>query len=232
MRNIYHIHIRKTAGTVIHRLLRKLYKKSQICPIRSEIELNFYYEPSQRVAAVRDYKLISGHFYSIGRHLIPEFESMTFLRHPVSRTISAFNHIQKARKDPFHSEIKGMSLTQALKSNRAKLELNNGQTRYLVGNAGYDYRELDSDCVEIAKSFVDQLFFVGIQEKMESSVQLLAKAIDIKTIDNIPKINTAVTGDGIKQEHISQNELDLIKEHNHYDLQVYQYVCEKLKDLV
>lgn len=232
MKKVYHIHIRKTAGTLIHQLLKKIYNKDQVCPIRSEYELNGSYEATKRVASIRHYNLISGHYYTIGRHLIPEFEAITFLRHPVSRTISAYNHIQNDRRDPFHNVIKGMSLIEALNSQRAKIELNNGQTRYLIGNSGYDFKELNSDSVEIAKSFVDKIVFVGIQEEIESSVKLLAKLINIETLENIPRVNDAVTRDGIKREQISQNELDLINENNKYDLEVYQYAYKKFKELV
>lgn len=221
---IYHIHIRKTAGTVIHTLLKQQFKQTEVCPIRSEFELNKGFPVNQRVSALNQYRMISGHFYTLGRHLIPEFKAVTFLRDPIVRTVSAFNHIQNANRDPYHKLLKGLTLGEALTSNRADLELNNAQTRFLVGNAGYNHRQLDNNSLSIAKSFIDQLFFVGVQEFIEPGIARLTQLMNIETPTQIHQINTKVTKSGIKVSELTNKELNLLQENNAYDLQVYEYV--------
>jgi integrase len=229
MTKIYHIHIRKTAGTVIHELLRKQFQEQQVCPIRSEIELRGKFLIDERLTTIRQYPLISGHFYSFGKRLMPAYKIVTFLRDPVARTISAFNHIQYSKRDPFHKKLTGLTIGEALQSNLADLELRNGQTRFLVGNAGYDYNNLDDDAISIAKSFIDQLFFVGIQELMELSVQRLTFLLGVDPPHQIDRINTKVTASGIKVNDLSADELKLVQKYNAYDLQVYQYAREKFE---
>lgn len=237
MRKIYHIHIRKTAGTAIYSLLRSQYQDDEVCPIRSEIELRGKFPPQQRLSTITQYRLISGHFYSFGQKLTSEYSIVTFLRNPLDRTISAFNHIQNDQRDPFHKKLKGMSLMNALQSNLADLELQNGQTRFLVGNAGYDHRQLDQSAADIATAFIDKIAFVGIQEQMESSLQHLAIQLGIDVPQQIPRTNTQITKSGIKVSDLSADEIGFIREHNAYDLQIYEYaqrkhefMCDTLKD--
>lgn len=229
MSKIYHIHIRKTAGTVIYSLLKQQFKEEDICPFRSELDLRNKLPVNDLLSTISQYRMISGHYYTFGKQLLPEYNIVTFLRNPIDRTISAFNHIQNAPRDPFHNKLKGLTLCEALQSNLAERELSNGQTRYLVGNAGYDYNNLDESSVSIAKSFIDQLFFVGIQELMEPSIQHLTQLLQIDAPQQIPRVNTKITESGIKVGDLSTDELNLLHEYNAYDLQVYQYAREKFE---
>lgn len=227
MLKTYHIHIRKTAGTVVYNLLSKQFSQNDVCPIRSEIELRGKFPPRQRLPEITRYRLISGHFYTFGKELSPEYKMITFLREPLVRTVSTFNHIQNDIRDPFHKKLKGMSLSEALQSNLAALELNNGQTRFLVGNAGHDHTQLDDQSVDIAKSFLDQMFFVGIQEQLESSIHRLALCLRIEPPTHVPRINTKITKAGLKISDLNSDVVTLLQEHNTYDLEVYQYAYEK-----
>jgi hypothetical protein len=229
MTKIYHIHIRKTAGTVIHNLLRKQFQKQQVCPIRSEIELKCKIPFGERLTKISEYPLISGHFYSFGKHLLPEYKIVTFLRDPIARTVSAFNHIQYSKRDPFHKKLKGLTLCDALESNLADVELRNGQTRFLVGNAGFDYNNLDENSVSIANAFIEQMFFVGIQELMEPSILHLTRLLHIDAPQRIHRVNTKVTASGIKVDDLSDEELTLVHEYNAYDFQIYQYAYKRFE---
>ncbi len=233
MLKIYHIHIRKTAGTVVYNLLSKQFSQNDVCPIRSEIELRGKFPPRQRLPEITRYRLISGHFYTFGSALSPEYKMITFLRDPLTRAVSTFNHIQNDIRDPFHKKIKGMPISEALQSNLAALELNNGQTRFLVGNAGHDHTQLDDQsAVDIAKSFLDQMFFVGIQEQIESSLQGLAQQFSIDVPDQIPRLNTQITELGIKVGDLSAAELALLQEHNKHDLEIYSYARQQYGHLL
>ena len=232
MSKIYHIHIRKTAGTVIYSLLKQQFKEEDVCPYRSEFELKIELPINAFLSTISQYRMISGHYYTFGKQLDPEYKIVTFLRNPIDRTISAYNHIQNAPRDRFHDKLKGLTLCEALRSNLAELELRNGQTRYLVGNAGYDHNNLDDASVSIAKSFIDQLFFVGIQELMEPSIQRLALLLQIDAPQRIPRVNTKITESGIKVSDLSTDEIDLLREYNAYDFQIYQYAREKFEQTI
>ena len=226
---IYHIHIRKTAGTALKRYILNSFSNELVCPIRSEFELRAKIPIGQRLTYIKNYSFISGHFYSFGQSLKGEYFVFSMLRNPLDRALSAFNHMKNDTNDIYHKKILKLSLKQAFEDERFNKELNNGQTRQIVYNAGYDYDSLTAkNAVEVAKEFLQEINFVGIQEMINTSCTLLGKALDIEFPNKMPVWNKKITAAGIKKDQLKEDDVLLIQRNNLLDMELYQFAIELL----
>jgi hypothetical protein len=222
--NIYHIHIRKTAGTTVLSLLKGLFDKDQICPIRSETELNTKIPLDQRAEYIKKYSLVTGHFYSQAEKLRDTHEFIVFLRDPIKRTISAYNQILADKNDIFRKFIINKTFQESLLVPECAREFRNGQCRQLVRNAGYDYDSISSvERVSIASDFLNDIWFLGIQDVFELSYSILNYKLTKQSSSiNAPKINTKNTASGLKDNKLDSDTLKILFEINAEDRALYE----------
>lgn len=227
---LYHIHIRKTAGTTILSLLNSLFNKERICPIRSEIELNTRIKFGERLKYLQNFDLISGHYYNYGKRLDETHKSIVFVRDPLKRTISAYNQIMSDENDIYRKFIIDKKMQDALLDINCAREFRNAQCRQLVNNAGYEYDSISAmERIAIACTFLKNVWFLGIQDMFEVSYNLLKSKLklEINNIKESPKINTKITASGIKIKDIESDVLRTIYEINREDLLIYEFALKE-----
>jgi hypothetical protein len=101
------LHIHKTAGTTLHRIIEREYNPFQVYTIEGrmiEWSINHFKKlPQQRRAALR---VVKGHM-SFGLHeFLPQPSTyITFLRDPVERSISSYYYAKGNPLNPFHKRI-------------------------------------------------------------------------------------------------------------------------------
>ncbi len=224
MIKIYHIHIRKTAGTALLQVIKSKFDQSRICPIRSEWELKQKVKREGWIDYLQQFQLISGHFYTLASLLPHEhYTYLTFLRNPLHRVISVFKQMQNDKRDVFHKKITGLSLVEALESNLFNQELQNGQLRFLVSNAGHSLESLPSQkAIEVGLKFLGSIDFFGIQELMGVSALLFNKQFCTNLPSRIPRVNTRITEGGLQVADLSSEEIELIIMHNKLDMILYE----------
>ena len=221
---IYHIHIRKTAGTAVLSLLKSAFEKEQVCPIRSEIELNAKIQMEDRLKYIQQYSLVTGHFYNQGQNLKRTHNFVVFVRQPISRTVSSYNQIISDENDIFRRFILNKHMSEALLTPECAREFRNGQTRQLVRNAGEEYDKLTPEKrIAIATDFLQSSWFLGVQDIFELSYNLLSKKIGKEFVKNeAPKINTEITAKGKKSKDLDSNILRILYEINKEDLVLFE----------
>ncbi len=221
LKKIYFLHIRKTAGTSFNNLLRQGFEPHNICPILSEIELQQKIPKKDWGNYLNAYNYIRGHFYSIHQYL-NNFYTITILRDPIKRSISAFNHITNDLTDPLNKYIGGQSIHEAIHIPELQIEFSNAQTKYLVENAGYKYNDLsDEQRIKVAMDFLLQIDFFGFQEMFETSISLLSALSGLTFKNTYVRSNTKITEQGTKdnEAYVIWSELAL---KNKLDLEVYK----------
>ena len=92
---IFFLHIHKTGGTSFNALLDQIFSKEEICPYFDDAaytDLKIKTTQEQR----KRFRLFRGHFpHYLIDELPDNLRTVTFLRDPLERTLSAYGEVQK-----------------------------------------------------------------------------------------------------------------------------------------
>lgn len=166
------VHIPKTAGTTLHKIISHQYSKNQIY-IHHDTEGPPTQELADKIIS-SGAKVIMGHF-SVGLHdYFPELRYITCLRDPVSRITSHYHH---ARNDPdhyLHQSANHLTLSEYASSGLSG-ELSNGMTRMIAGRMDFHYDKADESTLERAKqNIVNHFDSVLLSESFDPGVLMFA----------------------------------------------------------
>jgi len=190
------------------------------------------------------WRLFSGHF---GRYLATvlarEPVLVTFLRDPIARSISHYRDMRRRRDVWLHDWISGHSFDEFVLEETASVELTNLQTRYLAltdiedDYFGYSRDRLDAPG-ELHRKFKDRVLldraietveraaFVGLQERFEESLQLLAATFGWRPPTRTPRLN--VSGDPFDASGISSAAIERLHELTELDRELYRVASDRL----
>jgi len=211
------LHIPKTAGTTLNRILEWQYNPLSIFtidPYRIRATAERLRTFSQE--RLRSLQVIRGHFYYGLHEVLPQGGTyITILRNPVARALSSYYFIQRRPLHPLHRKLKGGRISVA-EFIELTLHRQNLQCSLIAGvknQTGADERTL-----ELAKEHLSKTFsVVGIAERFEESLILMAKTFgwevpyyeNHKVTKNRPPPDPA--------------DVELIREHNRLDLELYEF---------
>ncbi|MDE0836331.1 MAG: sulfotransferase family 2 domain-containing protein [Akkermansiaceae bacterium] len=212
------IHIPKTAGTTLHKILSHQYPRTFI---RHDSD-----GPPDAALAKQireaDTQLIMGHF-SVGLHrFIPEIRYVTCLRKPEARLLSHYHHALNDPAHYLHQEVvsKNLSLADYIASGLSG-ELANGMTRMLAGIDNFHHGEVNAETLANAKSNIENLFDgVILSESFDPSLLLLADSLHWKTPYYIRrKVGRYTSG----SRRLDEDARTAIAEHNRFDCELYEW---------
>ncbi len=156
------MHIPKTAGTTLHYVLHRQYRKKLQTFYRKEEIKNPELKPETHAAIghfrINFSKKLPGGNYAFG----------TFFRHPVQQVFSHYNFI-KSNANGNHSQFAHFSLADFV----AHPFGNNLQVRSISGLDELENRE--EEALELAKKNLLNFFFVGITEEFDAGLLALQK---------------------------------------------------------
>ncbi len=173
------VHIPKTAGTTLHKILTHQYQKALIHHDSDAVSQT---DLAARITAEGP-DLIIGHF-STGLHKqIPNLRYITCLRDPVSRIISHYNHAKHDPSHYLHQPIKEKQLSLAdYALSGLSGELSNGMTRMLAGLDDFHHGEVTQTTLNQALSNLENHFAgIVLSERFDEGILLLAQDLDWKT---------------------------------------------------
>ena len=211
------LHIPKTAGTTLNRIIEWQYSPFAIFTldphrIRATAE-RFKRLPEGRRRRLR---VVRGHlFYGIHEFLPQGATYITILRDPVARLLSSYYFVLRRPLNPLHRKLKGerLGVEDCL---RLFPDRNNTQCRFIAGVK--DTAIGDERLLEIAKENLTKSFsVVGLCERFEESLILISKTFGwgVGFYEN-QKVAKS-------RPNVEPKLADLIREHNRLDVELYEF---------
>jgi hypothetical protein len=222
------LHIGKTAGTTLRRILRRNFRSSEILVVRArgrprtETLDDFSRVPEAERSRPR---LLMGHTVFGLHELVPRPSTyISMVRKPKSLVLSQYNFVLRTEGHRHHDEVaaKGMSLEDYIRSGLS-LEMDNSQTRAIAGDLDTPFGACTDEMLERAKRNIEGHFaVVGITERFDESLILLQRAFGWRRVNYV----SANVAPG-KRPEPSAAALEMIAEHNHLDNELYRWVGER-----
>jgi hypothetical protein len=221
------LHIPKTAGTTLHRIIKRQYRPAQLYHVGSASDslTTFQQLPESQRAGIH---FLMGHFeLGVDTWLPRPSTYFTLLRDPVARIVSYYAHV---RRDPDHycHELvnrQKMDLESFVRSG-ADVMLNDGQTRMIAGVL-YDipFGQCGPDILETAERLLDERFaFVGLTERFDESLLFMQSLFGWRTVYYASR-NAAPHKDG--KMGLTAAARQAILEVNQLDLALYAFASER-----
>lgn len=237
------LHIPKAGGTTLHRIIERQYKIKDIytihgAKVREYIDLFKELPKEER----QKLKVVKGHMgFGLHHYLEQDFTYITMLREPVNRVISHYYHVLRTQEHYLHKivRMKNLSLEEFVREGISH-ELNNGQTRALAGSLGNVSRKMEFGqsnstlassekvvMLEKAKENIEKHFSaVGLTEQFDQSLFLFKRNFGWSNLfykrENVGK-NISV------KYSTPESSIQLIKEYNELDLELYSYVKDRFE---
>lgn len=217
-RPIVVLHIPKTAGTSLRRMIQDNYQAN---------DLYFIYGKESGFTTIEDFKnlaeeeksgveLFMGHL-SFNLGLFPGLEPkfITLVRDPVDRVISYYHHVMNRHQE---WRDKNMSLLKYIEISN-DVQMNNNQTKMI---SGMHRQPVTEKHLQTAISNIENHFaYVGVSEEFNKSVDILCSLFNWEA-RTIYKENIAKNRPG--RSYFSEYEINKIKELNRFDMRLYDYV--------
>jgi hypothetical protein len=226
------LHIGKTAGTSLRKILHRQFKASEILRVetpwrhperlRREETLDYFATlPEARRASAR---LIEGHLiFGIHEHVPRPSTYITLLRNPVALVISQYNFVLRRPRHWLHERVvrDGMSFGDYVRSGIA-LETDNSQVRALSGDRTTPFGGCTREMLEQAKRNLEARFsVVGLTERFDESLIFLKRAFGWSNVHYV-RANVSPRKDPVPPETIRA-----IEEQNALDLELYRWATER-----
>ena len=230
------LHIPKTAGSTLTSIVDSNFHINEIFP--SSTVGRFSSDELER------YKLFRDHFdYNIHRFFKKKPLYMTILRDPIERAISLYEFWKRSRerskpdKKPMSNLLQGATL-EGLEGfichadPQVKSRTSNRQVRQLaigIGGLSSDPSAnfSDDELLAMAKKNLDDCLFVGLTERFQDSVFLMAYVFGWYPIADYQSLRVASKRS--RKEDISQDVLDAIARVNQLDIALYEYGRERFQ---
>jgi hypothetical protein len=217
------LHIPKTAGTTLNRIIEWQYPPLSIFNVDARAHATVERFKTLSEERRRRFRVVRGHMgYGIHEFLPQGGTYITMLREPVARVLSSYYFILRRPLHPHHRKLKKnqLGIEEYL---RLFPDRDNVQCRFVAGVQ--DGASYDDHILEIAKENLTKSFSViGLSERFEESLVLLAKTFgwEIPYFENwkVAKVRPA----------IDPRVIDRIRERNHLDIQLYDFAKARFEE--
>jgi hypothetical protein len=239
------LHIGKTAGTTLGRILRRHYRSEELYafPRRREAAAAMAGEaaPRERTLAAfaelpeaqrASYRLLLGHTVFGIHELVPRPSVyFTMLRHPTALVPSQYRYVVRTPAHRHHRAVvdSRMSLEDYITSGLA-IETDNSQTRAIAGDIGTPVGACGADMLVTARRNLEERFaVVGLTERFDESLIALSRRFGWRRMHYVPA-KRAPRRD--RQTGVLPATVRLIEERNALDVALWEDAQSRLGALV
>ncbi len=229
------LHIGKTGGSTLQRILYRHYRPSERLLVLSrtavpgraprEDTVRWFAElPEGERARPR---LIEGHvIYGIHRWVPRPCTYLTLLRDPVALTISQYRYVLRTPSHLLHERAMQLGSLDAYVRSGVSLEADNSQTRAISGDTTTSFGACTDDMLDTARGNLERRFaVVGQLERFDESLVLMNRAFGWSRLAYIP-INASPARQ--QREPIADSTLRYLRELNRFDEDLYAWASTRL----
>jgi len=211
------LHIPKTAGTTLNRIIEWQYSPLSIFTM-DPYRIRATPERLRKLSEQRRRRLrvVRGHLYYGIHEFLPQGATyMTMLREPVARFFSSYYFIQRRPLHPMHRKVttERIGVEDFIRLTPHRQNLQCSLIAGIKNDGSCDERTLE----KAKKNLVDSFSVVGICERFEESLVLFSEIFgwevpfyeNRKVAKNRPRVEPSA--------------VDMIKEHNRLDLELYEF---------
>jgi len=222
------LHLPKTAGTTLNRLIEWEYRISEMYSV-DPVLFEWSYArlrnlPQRRLRKTRIFK---GHMLFGLHEVLPQPATyITVLRNPVERVLSAFYFMRGYKLHPLYWKLRRNKWT--LEEYVQRSTRDNVQCK-IIANANY-HLPCTQEIMDRALHHLDHYFsVVGLSERFEESLALMKLRFGWQ-LKSYSAFN--VTRSRPKRQDLPQATLDLIAERNRFDVALYQHATKLFDEAV
>ncbi len=234
---ILFLHIPKTAGSTVDVVMYREYGEDGIFWCHPDPNMvgqtpaDFNKLPEHRR---QRYRVVKGHFpFGLHREIKTPSTYITILRDPVERIISHYAYVKERTDHYLHQRVQAEHLSlRDYVQHELSVELDNGQTRMLVGDRGWEpkFGQCPDEFLDIAKQNLHAHFAaVGTTERFDELLLLLKELLGW----SLPLYERRkVSQNRLTRDRISADTLTAIQAVNQLDQQLYNYASQRLDELI
>jgi hypothetical protein len=213
------LHIPKTGGVTLERILVRQYPLSLIHPFIKPEEYKQVTALSPSV--LNRYRAFQGHFpFGLHEYLASPSIYVTQLREPMDTALSSYFYFElDYRKQVQGREIEWtMPTVDELLSSQMRLMFDNLQTRFLSNSLGARFGRMTREMLDTAKRNLETMAVVGLTERYDESILLMSDMLGWRAPYYI-KAN--VTRLRPRDQAIPADVREFLQEHNQLDNELY-----------
>lgn len=234
------LHIGKTAGLTLRKILRRQFPSSRIMVLKGEL-----LEPRRlrRDDAIRTFaslpererarpRLIMGHMVFGAHEFVPRPSTyITLLRNPVPLTVSQYSYVLRTPSHPLHDQLISTRLTlDSYVRSGMSLETDNSQTRAIAGDVTTPFGECTAQMLEVAKQNIEKHFaVVGFAERFDESLIFLRKAFGWRSLHYV-RLNVAPGRE--RKADVPTTTLKAIADQNWLDMELHRWALARFEESI
>jgi hypothetical protein len=234
--NLLFLHIPKTAGMSLRSFLATQYRPADIHPAAS------WNDYAASGLDAENYRLFSGHFrFNFTEIVPPGTRSVTILRDPVARYISALRHSRRDPNfEPAQAELRLLPIAEFIRHPILMMSQRDAQTswlaasapapkvaRYLAENPNGNIWACETICtpderLARAKQNLEAIDFIGFVEDLARSTDELCRHMRFHPLPALPVVNVAPGGDP-EFADMTPDDFAVIRGQTERDAELYAY---------
>lgn len=225
---IIFLHLPKTAGTTLNRLIEWEYPLTEMYSIDPVLfEWSAAHLRNLPQSRLRRTRMFKGHMLFGLHEVLPQPSTyITVLRNPVERVLSAFYYMRSYRLHPLYWKFRQEKMTIEQFVQRSTRD--SVQCKIIAG-AEY-HQPCTQEVLERAIGHLDCYFsVVGLSERFEESLALMKLRFGWQ-LKSYSSFN--VTRARPKKEDLPQSTLDLIAQRNRFDVALYEHASKLFGEAV
>lgn len=226
-RPLLFMHICKTGGQSLSQYIREQFPEAQVCPHNTDNSLLHF-----SARELSQYTFFSGHISPIALATrVPEFDTITVLREPSRRLVSAYHYWRKIAIEKWPDlpkvfyDISDMSLSEFLESDKTVRLVDNVQARLMAGGRyGLSNDERSMVFGGDGQPEWDRFKHVGITERLDRTIAALS------SIYGWPPTEPPYINKGQAAAAVTGREAELLAKRTQRDIDVYQRAVSQLTE--
>jgi hypothetical protein len=225
------MHIPKAAGSTLHAILEKKYKKKETLVFETENPVGQLESLSQEER--RAYRLYMGHaYFGIHENIPGESRYITILRNPVDRLVSHYYFVLRNPKHYLYRTVTERKIgLEEYVVGGVSGEMDNGQLRMFVGKYGQHIPvgKCAPDLLDKAKENIRDYFdLVGLSERFDESLFLLARALGWPRMPVYERANVTRARPAVRE--LAPQTRQAIEEYNQLDMVLYEWAQQRFAE--